>query len=84
MVQWEYRITMHEFPEPKTESTERTIACDEHGHCFVHDAYLGGIDWLEDLLCEEGRKGWELVQSGYHRRQILCIWKKKKGFGKKA
>jgi hypothetical protein len=22
--------------------------------------------------------GWELVQSGYHNRELLCIWKKRK------
>jgi hypothetical protein len=33
---------------------------------------------LEDLFSEKGTKGWELVQSGYHNRELLCIWKKKK------
>jgi hypothetical protein len=26
----------------------------------------------------KGKKGWERVQSGYHNRELLCIWKKRK------
>ena len=78
MVQWEYQITIHELPESKTEEQKRTIECDQNGQCFVHDVFQSGIGWLEDLFREKGMKGWELVQSGYHNRELLCIWKKKK------
>jgi hypothetical protein len=78
MVQWKYQITIHELPEPKAEKETRTIKCDQNGLCFVHDAFHGGIDWLEDLFREKGKEGWELVQCGYHNRELLCIWKKKK------
>ncbi len=84
MAQWEYQITMHDLPKPKAEQGESTIECDQDGLCFVHDAAQGGLDWLEDLFCEKGKNGWELVQSGYHHRQLLCIWKKKKEDGKKV
>ena len=79
MIQWEYQITVHELPErplPKQKST--TIACDQDGLCFVHDVFPGSLEWLEDLFREKGMNGWELVQSGYHNRELLCIWKKKK------
>ncbi|NWG04326.1 MAG: hypothetical protein HXY44_15850 [Syntrophaceae bacterium] len=78
MIQWDYQITLHEIPEPKIEKQSHTIECDQNGQCFVHDALLGGLEWLEDLFREKGRNGWELVQSGYHHRELLCIWKKKK------
>jgi hypothetical protein len=84
MTQWVYQITIHELPEPEAERSEVAIQCDQMGVCFVHDASQAGIDWLEDLLCEKGKKGWELVQSGYHHRQLLCIWKKKKESGKRV
>jgi hypothetical protein len=84
MAQWEYQITIHDLPEPKAEQREATIDCDQNGLCFVHDAFQVGIGWLEDLFSEKGKKGWELVQSGYHHRQLLCIWKKKKESGKKV
>lgn len=78
MIQWEYQITVHEMPKPKAEKQKGTIECDQNGQCFVHDAFQGGLEWLEDLFHEKGKKGWELVQSGYHHHELLCIWKKKK------
>lgn len=84
MIQWEYHITIHELPEPKPGNQGKTIECDQKGLCFVHDAFQGGIDWLENLLREKGKEGWELVQSGYHHRELLCIWKKKKETRKRS
>jgi hypothetical protein len=84
MIQWQYQVTIHELPERQSEKETRTIECDQDGLCFVHDAYPGGIKWLEDLFHEKGKEGWELVQSGYHNRELLCIWKKRKEAGKKG
>jgi hypothetical protein len=81
MPQWEYQITIHELPEAKVDQQKRTIECDQNGLCFVHDVFQSGIGWLEGLFREEGMNGWELVQSGYHNRELLCIWKKKKETG---
>lgn len=78
MPQWEYQITIHELPQPQGRPQEAAIQCDQNGFCFVHDLYQSGLDWLEGLFREKGEKGWELVQSGYHNRELLCIWKKKK------
>ena len=78
MTKWEYEITLHNLPERKTETEGTTIECDQDGLCFVHDAFQGGIGWLEDLFREKGKAGWELVQSGYHNRELLCIWKRRK------
>ena len=78
MVQWEYEVTVHELPVSQPEKEARSFACNQDGLCFIHDAYPGGIKWLEDLFGEKGKKGWELVQSGYHHRELLCIWKRRK------
>jgi hypothetical protein len=78
MPQWKYQITIHELPESKAEKGMRTIKCDQSGVCFVHDAFYGNMEGLEDLFDEKGKEGWELVQCGYHNRELLCIWKKKK------
>ena len=78
MIQWEYQVTIHQLPELKDEKQKHTIECNQNGLCFVHDAFQGGIEWLEDLFREKGKEGWELVQSGYHQRELLCIWKKRK------
>jgi hypothetical protein len=78
MIQWEYQITIHELPEPQAKTQEATIECDQNGLCFVHDVYQSGLDRLEGLFREKGERGWELVQTGYHNRELLCIWKKRK------
>jgi hypothetical protein len=78
MTQWEYKVTIHELPEMQPKEQRDAIQCDQDGLCFIHDAFEGGIEWVENLLCEKGKEGWELVQSGYHNRELLCIWKKEK------
>ncbi len=78
MTRWEYRITMHELPARQGEKQERTIECDQAGRCLVHDAFQANVEWLEHLFRHEGKEGWELVQSGYHNRELLCIWKREK------
>ncbi len=78
MTQWEYKITVHEFPEGLAERSSRTIHCDQKGGCFVHDLFQTGIDWLEDIFREKGEEGWELIQLGYHQKELLCIWKRRK------
>jgi len=76
MSRWEYHVTLHKLPEPRCEE-KPIVECDQLGQCFVHDACQSGIEWLEDLFRTKGSEGWELVQSGYHQRELLCIWKKK-------
>lgn len=56
MPQWEYQITVHELPERPAEKEGRTFACNQDGLCFVHDAYPGGIQWLEALFRERARR----------------------------
>jgi len=84
MIQWEYSITVHELPDLQVKEHAKTIQCDQSGLCFIHDVVPGGVEWLEDLFREKGKEGWELVQSGYHNRELLCIWKKKKEAGEKG
>jgi hypothetical protein len=77
MAQWEYQITLHQIPESVCEGGD-VVSCDQAGQCFVHDACRGGgLDWLQTLFREKGEGGWELVQSGYHYRELFCIWKKR-------
>jgi hypothetical protein len=83
MVHWEYQITFHQLPAAQPGGAEKIIECDQTGSCFVHDASEEGIRWLANLFREKGMEGWELVQSGYHNRELLCIWKKRVETGKK-
>ena len=77
MIQWEYRITLHQLPEMSCDG-KPAIQCDQSGQCLVHDACRSGLEWLQNVFQELGTAGWELVQSGYHQGELLCIWKKKK------
>jgi len=78
MTEWEYQITVHMLPKPEKEGKESVIECDQAGQCFVHDTSQIGFGWLENTFRGKGKEGWELVQSGYHNRELLCIWKRKK------
>lgn len=84
MTQWEYEITVKELPQLNIEGEKKVIECDQSGQCFVHDMFQAGIGWLESLFREKGREGWELVQFGYHNRELLCIWKRRKETGEKS
>lgn len=78
MIQWEYQITVHDLPAVRPRQQGEMIECDQTGQCFIpYDALSGGLGWLEELFRKKGKEGWELVQSGYHQKELLCIWKKK-------
>ena len=78
MIQWEYQITVHQLPGLQPAEQEKMIKCDQAGQCFIpYETFSGGLGWLEDLFRVKGKEGWELVQSGYHQKELLCIWKKK-------
>jgi len=76
MIQWKYEITVHPLPPP-LEKEEKIVRCDQVGQCLIHDTAGEGIKWLETILIERGEAGWELVQLGYHKQELLCIWKKR-------
>ena len=78
MIQWEYQITVHNLPAGQAGQQAGMIECNQTGQCFIpYGTLSGGLGWLEELFREKGKAGWELVQSGYHQRELLCIWKKK-------
>ena len=77
MIQWDIKSRSIKSLRPHARRAN-VIECDQTGECFVHDTCRpGGMEWLESHLRERGKEGWELVQSAYHQREILCIWKKK-------
>lgn len=75
MARWSYKTSRHALAE-MSEGSERTFACDDRGHCLVHDLQEKKMGELEDILNEEGKKGWELIQCHYHATELLCLWKK--------
>lgn len=75
MPKWEYKVTVHSLPSLQCDE-QTVIECDQEGGCFVSLACRGKVAWLEQVLGEKGWEGWELVQSGYHGKELFCIWKR--------
>jgi hypothetical protein len=78
MKKWEYQITRYQMEDLSRvkETEEKAFYCDQKGQCFLHDTSKAAADMIRDTLNEEGKKGWELVQFGYHRNELLCVWKR--------
>jgi len=78
MKNWEYQITRYQLKNlaQGEEVREAAFYCDSKGQCLLHDATKETTDILRDILNDEGKKGWELVQFGYHLGEILCVWKR--------
>lgn len=76
---WEYQITRYELKNlMKEDISGPAFYCDQKGQCILHDASKETADMIQSVFNDEGKKGWELVQFGYHLGEILCIWKREK------
>jgi hypothetical protein len=31
---------------------------------------------MREAFDEQGKKGWELIQFGYHLGELMCVWKR--------
>ena len=78
MKTWEYQITRYHLQDfiREEEMDPAAFYCDQRGQCFLHDTSREGADMIRDVLNQEGRKGWELVQFGYHQKELMCVWKR--------
>ena len=78
MKTWEYQITRYHLKDfvREEEMDPAAFYCDQRGQCFLHDTSREGADMIRDVLNQEGRKGWELVQFGYHQKELMCVWKR--------
>ncbi len=76
---WEYRFTRYhlkDYAKEEKQISGTAFYCDNQGQCFLHDTSQETVDLVRDALNEEGKNGWELVQFGYHRGDVMCIWKR--------
>jgi hypothetical protein len=78
MKKWEYQMTRYQFKDlaKETDLSDSSFYCDNKGQCFLHDTSKATSDMLQEAFNEEGTKGWELVQFGYHQNELLCVWKR--------
>ena len=78
MKKWEYQMTRYQLKDlgKEEEISGNAFYCDNKGQCFLHDTSQATADMLRDSFNEQGTKGWELVQFGYHQGDLLCVWKR--------
>ena len=78
MKKWEYHITRYHLKDfiRQGEPAQTAFYCDQRGGCFLHDLSLTAGEGVRDILNEEGQKGWELIQWGYHQDELMCVWKR--------
>jgi len=78
MKKWEYQITRYQLKEfvREEEMDSGAFYCDQRGQCFLHDTSREAAGMIQEVLNQEGKKGWELVQFGYHRKEMICVWKR--------
>ncbi|HSR14043.1 MAG TPA: hypothetical protein VLS90_21525 [Thermodesulfobacteriota bacterium] len=75
---WEYQITRYQIEELAGEEdlSGPAFFCDKKGQCLPHDTTGAAADLIRDALNEQGKSGWELVQFGYHKSELMCVWKR--------
>jgi len=78
MRKWEYQITRYQLKSLAKggELSREAFYCDDKGKCFIHDTSEAATDIIREVFNEEGKSGWELAQFGYHRGELLCVWKR--------
>lgn len=71
---FEYRVTRH----PAEAFREVVYFCSREGICNLEVIPSDQIRKIENLLNEEGRQGWELVQATFGKDGVLVFWKRRK------
>ena len=75
MNQFEYQITLH-----TAEAFQGVVYfCSSEGSCELKEVPSDQIGRLEEILNDQGRKGWELVQTVFGKQGMMIIWKKAGG-----
>ncbi len=72
MKTFEYKITRH----PAETFSKLVYFCTEAGECNLDHIPHDQTEILQDILNEEGRSGWELVQVSFGRDGLIAFWKK--------
>jgi len=76
---FEYRITKH----PAETFKQVIYFCTETGECTLDEVPGDQTDMLTNILNEQGKQGWELVQVSFGKEGVMAFWKRKtKGKGK--
>lgn len=72
MKRFEYSVTKHAAKDLKP----LTYFCSEQGECTIDDVNSDATLFLQELLNEKGRAGWEVVHLGFGSGGMIAVWKR--------
>lgn len=72
MTRYEYKVTRRSADE----FSEVIYFCTSEGTCGSERVPGDQIEKLTEILNEEGRNGWDLLQMAFGKNGILMFWKK--------
>ena len=72
MKRFEYKITKH-----SADTFDKIIYfCSKSGRCGIDEVSKNQTRILADILNNQGRKGWELVQISFGKNGVMVYWKR--------
>jgi hypothetical protein len=72
MTSYQYRITRH----PAEDFSHLVYFCTDQGDCKTEQLPSDQLKVLEDLLNEQGKEGWELIQIAFGKDGLVAFWKR--------
>ncbi|MDY7041457.1 MAG: hypothetical protein SVX38_11395 [Chloroflexota bacterium] len=85
MPKYEYAITtytadeiLNAVPERPAGDEPPVLYCDSQGACLFDDAPNPYLATIVDLLNEQGKKGWVLVQTVLREQDMICFWRRER------
>lgn len=72
MTRFEYTITKH----PAAAFNDLVYYCSEAGECSLNQVSRDSAAVLQEILNDQGRQGFELVQLAFGRDGVVAFWKK--------
>ena len=83
MKQWEHAITVHTVgdilavrKDAQGDLSPRILYCDSDAKCFFDDTPNPQVQAMVDLLNEQGREGWVLIQVILRLEDMICFWRR--------
>lgn len=72
MTRYEYKVTRRSADE----FSELIYFCAPDGSCGVERVPGGQIEKVSEVLNDEGRGGWDLVQIAFGKNGMIMFWKR--------
>lgn len=72
MKTFEYKITKH----AAATFSSLVYYCSETGECNLDQIPRSQEETLQNILNDEGKEGWELLQVSFGKNGIIGFWKK--------